>query len=360
MSGIVVRRKETPDFNRFLKVVRRQGDRRYVPFWEMVIHWSHFEPVSGLPLPPGGLEFWPTSPKFEASFAYYLKWCAQVGFDHGIINMPGFGGFPAKRHGVDNPARSFVTSADSVIHNEADFDAYPWPSAKTINVDMMERLAKNAPEGLGLVTGGDAIFQNISALLGYTQLGILLYENPDLVQRVVDRIGAILVETYGMAAGLPFIRGILVSGDMGFKTGTFFSPADLRRLVFPWHKKICDAVHARGKLCILHSCGNLAAVMEDLIACGYDAKHSFEDAITPSFFDLQRQYGKRICLMGGIDVDFLCKADEAALRARVRKTIDALAPDGGYILGSGNSIPDYVPSEKYAILLDEGLKYGRT
>ena len=347
-----LQRNEKPDFYRFRKVLMRKGDREYVPFFEMILNPEHFEAFTGL-TPPPGMNFMPTSSTYETTFAHYLQCCALMGFDHGTINMCGFAGFPAKRHD------GFVMDDDSVITCNADFDAYPWPSAKTLDIDAMIRTAKLAPEGLGVLTGGGAIFQTMCDLLGYSGIGIMLYENPDLVNRVADRVGSIMLEVFDLAASLPCIDGILVTGDMGFKTGTFLKPDDLRRLIFPWHKRICDAVHNHGKVCILHSCGNLKEVMEDIIASGYDGKHSFEDAITPSMLELHQQYGKRISLIGGIDVDFLCRADEISLRQRVRYMIDNMAPDGGYMLGSGNSLADYVPIESAWAMFDEGLKYGR-
>ena len=352
-------RREAPDFARFRRVLARRGGRDYVPFFELILNPDHFEAFTGL-TPPPGMNFMPTSPTYEATFAYYLQCCARMGFDHGTINMCGFAGFPAKRHGLDGSPRSYVMDDDTTITCEADFATYPWPSAQTLDVDAMLRTAHLAPEGMGVFTGGGAIFQTMCDLLGYTGIGLLLYEQPELVQRVADRVGAIMLEVFSLAASLPCIDGILVTGDLGFKTGTFLRPDDLRRLIFPWHKRICAAVHQHGKLCILHSCGNLVEVMEDIIACGYDGKHSFEDAITPSMLDLHRRYGQRISLIGGVDVDLLCRADEASLRQRVRQIIDAMAPNGGYLLGSGNSLADYVPIASAWAMFDEGLKYGRT
>jgi uroporphyrinogen decarboxylase len=71
----------------------------------------------------------------------------------------------------------------------------------------------------------------------------------------------------------------------------------------------------------------------------------------------KRLYGDRIALLGGIDVDFLCRADEEAIRARVRRTLDACMPGGGYCLGTGNSVANYVPLESYLIMLDEGRRW---
>ena len=91
-----LQRREPPDFERFLKVIRRQGDGAYVPFFELCIDPSMLEPLSGL-RPPEGMNFAPTSPTYEATFRYFLDWCAQVGFDlYGLQALPGCG--DAVRH----------------------------------------------------------------------------------------------------------------------------------------------------------------------------------------------------------------------------------------------------------------------
>jgi len=358
MNVTPLQRREKPDFHRLLKVLQRKGDCSYVPFFETVIAARHFAPLSGLE-PPPALNFTPSLPTFEPSFSFYLNACARLGFDFGIINMFGFRGFPLKRHGSSSSALGFEMDLIAAIRTEEDYETYPWPSAEDINFDTMQRIARLAPEGLGILTGGNGIFQTMCELLGYNGLSLLLCENPDLVKRVADRIGSIMLSAFDRCAALPFVSGIIVCGDMGFKTSTFISPADLGHLVLHWHKKFCKAVHKQKKPIILHSSGNLTAIMDDLCECGYDAKHPFEEGIEPGIFELHRKYGRRLCLLGGLDVDFVCQASEADLRSRVRKMIDTLGPSGGYALGSGSSIPDYLATERYWIMLDEGLKYGR-
>ncbi len=224
----------------------------------------------------------------------------------------------------------------------------------------MAETAALAPEGMGVWTGGPAPFEVVmDELLGFDRLALLLYDDPDLVRAVADRAGSIMVNVADLCCSLPFIDGFEFCGDMGYKGGTVISPDALRTYFLPWHARVVAAAKRHGKPAILHSCGNLAAIMPDIIACGYAGKHSFEDTLTPGLFDLHKQYGDRIALLGGIDVDFLCRASEAAIRKRVRETIDTLAPNGGYCLGSGNSVPDYVPIQNYRAMLDEGLRYGR-
>ena len=87
-----------------------------------------------------------------------------------------------------------------------------------------------------------------------------------------------------------------------------------------------------------------------------DGKHSFEAAIEP-VTQAKLRWGDRLSLIGGIDVDFLCRADEEAVRRRVRETLDVCLSGGGYCLGTGNSVANYIPLQNYLAMLDEGRRY---
>ena len=97
--------------------------------------------------------------------------------------------------------------------------------------------------------------------------------------------------------------------------------------------------------------------MDDLIDdVQIDGLHSFEDTIK-SVSETKQRYGHRIAVLGGIDVDFLCRSDEAAVRRRTRRTLDECQPGGGFCLGTGNSVANYVPFDNYLAMLDEGRRY---
>jgi uroporphyrinogen decarboxylase len=97
--------------------------------------------------------------------------------------------------------------------------------------------------------------------------------------------------------------------------------------------------------------------MDDLINdVKIDAKHSFEDTIEDVCVD-KHEFGDRLTLLGGIDVDFLCRSTTEEIRKRVRDTLDVCQPGGGYCLGTGNSVANYIPVENYLAMVDEGRKY---
>jgi uroporphyrinogen decarboxylase len=108
---------------------------------------------------------------------------------------------------------------------------------------------------------------------------------------------------------------------------------------------------------MLHACGNLDEIYEDLIEdVRIDAKHSFQDKIL-SVGDFKERYGTRVGVLGGIDVDKMCRWSEEEIRSYVRDVLNRCMPDGRYALGTGNSVANYIPLENYLAMLDEGIRW---
>ena len=100
-------------------------------------------------------------------------------------------------------------------------------------------------------------------------------------------------------------------------------------------------------------------VYPDLIACGIDAKHSFEDKILP-VEEAYRRWGDRISILGGVDMDLLARGSEEQVRKRVREILGVCGTKGtGYCLGSGNTAANYIPRENFLAMLDEGRRWNR-
>ena len=96
--------------------------------------------------------------------------------------------------------------------------------------------------------------------------------------------------------------------------------------------------------------------MDDIIDdVKIDAKHSYEDAILP-VTEAKMRYGNRMAILGGLDVDRLCRSTEEQIRDYTRMLVTECGATGGYALGSGNSIAAFVPVPNYLAMLDEGWK----
>jgi len=192
--------------------------------------------------------------------------------------------------------------------------------------------------------------------MGYETLCYALYEQRDLVRALADRILELEEAATKVLLQSKRVKIMWASDDLGFKTGPMLSPADMRHFVLSGHKRLAQLSHAAGLPYLLHACGKRDSILEDLIEdVKLDAIHSWEDTIE-LITDAKKNYGHRLSLIGGIDVDFLCRSSEEAIRRRVRETVKVCQPGGGFCLGSGNSVANYIPMENYLAMLDEGRK----
>ena len=115
-------------------------------------------------------------------------------------------------------------------------------------------------------------------------------------------------------------------------------------------------IHEKGKVYYLHSCGQISAIIEDLIEdVKIDGRHSYQDNVEP-VTEAKKRYGDRIAILGGVDVNKLTTYTPPKLRKYVRSIIDQCAPGGRFAIGAGNSITSYIPLENYLTMLDEALK----
>jgi uroporphyrinogen decarboxylase len=243
-------------------------------------------------------------------------------------------------------------NAGACVIDRASLKSYQWPEPDSFDYSRLSRAEKLLPEGMKLIVFGPCgVLENVISLVGFERLCMLLADDPSLVKEIFDAVGERLVRYYQICAGFDAVGALICNDDWGFKTSTMLSPQDMRRYVFGWHEKMVEVIHMAGKPAILHSCGNLSEVMEDIIEemC-FDAKHSFEDVILPVEQAYER-WGGRIAILGGIDVDFICRSSVEEIKQRCEAMLARTAGRGGYALGTGNSVPEYVPDEKYLAMI---------
>ncbi len=249
-------------------------------------------------------------------------------------------------------ARSISQNAPGVITDRASFTAYAWPNPDTCDYSRLDTLTADLPSGMKMIVSGPGgVLENAITLLGYETLCIMSAEDPDLLDEIFTAIGSRILRYYQICLQYPSVGALIVNDDWGFSQQTLLKPADMRRYVFPWHRQMVAAGHAAGRPSILHSCGNLRDVWEDLIEdIQFDGKHSFEDKIMP-VEEAYERYGRRIAIMGGFDLDFICRSSPAEIRARVDAMLRRTAGRGGFAVGTGNSVPYYVPIENYLAMI---------
>jgi uroporphyrinogen decarboxylase len=252
------------------------------------------------------------------------------------------------------------------IQTREDFEKYPWDGLPVTfwntYTPHFEAIRKTLPDGMKAFGGcGYGIFESAQDLVGYEPLCTLQYTDPDLFRDLFIKIGDLYIKLWSVviqkyADIFVFFR---MGDDLGFKTSTLLEPVTIRNHILPQYKRVIDIIHACGKKFLLHSCGKIFEVMEDIIALGIDAKHSNEDEIAP-FARWIELYSDRIGLFGGIDVNTICLNDYDTVYSKVLEDASLFRDSAkGYGLGSGNSIAGYVPVEGFIAMIDAAREIRR-
>jgi len=353
--------KPDPDFKgRIRKVLLLQGEPDRVPFYELFADKPIKDEILGKPtmlpsllpfgepekLIPNEIEFW-----YRLGYDY-VPAAPAYGFGMRVSSAP-------DTAEVSQGVRFWMNeSGASLISNRGEFENYYWPEADQCPLELFDAFAEHLPEGMVVFGQTAGVFENVVWLLGHQGLAFMMADDPELLQMIFDKVGRNLARLVERMAEREFVGAIQMGDDLGFKTHTTISPAALRRYVFPWQKKAVEAAHKHGKPFILHSCGNLEKVMDDLIGIGINAKHSFEDEIIP-VSEAKKKWGKRIAILGGLDMDFLCRASPEQVEAKTRNLLEECAPGGGYALGTGNTVANYIPVKNFLAMLKAGWRFGK-
>lgn len=332
--------RPSPDFNNLLTVLERKAPQRSTLF-EFFLNARLYTALSGVEPPPAGAD--PLAPA-----DWVIKAFRQAGYDYATYMPPGFH-FP---RGAREHARTLSLNDGAVILDRASFEACPWIDPADCDYSMLDKVSAILPDGMKLITQGPGgVLENAIALVGYDRLCYLSVDDPELTGEIFDAVGSRLLRHYEIVCAYDAVGACISNDDWGFKTQPMLSPAQLREYVFPWHKRFAEVVHASGKPIILHSCGHPGEIMEDVIEdIKFDGRHSYEDTIQP-VEDAYQHYGKRIAILGGIDVDFVCRSSPDEVYRRSKAMLEMAAEQGSYALGTGNSVPDYVPDENYSAMV---------
>ncbi|MHA1147741.1 MAG: uroporphyrinogen decarboxylase family protein [Promethearchaeota archaeon] len=185
---------------------------------------------------------------------------------------------------------------------------------------------------------------------------------PSQIKRIFDERGEFALEMtkrvieWGEEDG-----AILFFDDYGYKKGLFMSPRNYRKYVFPWISRICNTAHKAGLKVIVHSCGDIYQILEDLINAGVDALNPIEPTTAnPEYniFKLKEKFGDKLCFIGNVSPQDLSDKDPVFIRDYTKRLLKHVAPGGGFILSSGHSINPAVKLENYLAMREIVDKYG--
>lgn len=242
------------------------------------------------------------------------------------------------------------------ISDWKEFEAFPWPDPDNADLSVLDYYEKVLPPDMRVFHVID-LWEVVRDMMGFETICFAIYENPDLVKAMFDKVGIFLEIVLGKCLQYKCYGATYLSDDLGYKTSLMISPEHIHQFIMPWHRRLADLTHSHGKLFFFHSCGQIYDIIDEYIDnIKIDAKHSFEENILP-VEEVKQRYGKRMTLLGGIDVDMLARSESDSIRRKVLQVLEKCQHGGGYFLGGGNWITNYIPVDNYLAMLMAGREF---
>jgi uroporphyrinogen decarboxylase len=173
----------------------------------------------------------------------------------------------------------------------------------------------------------------------------------DAVNRLSEKLYAIHaanLEKYLDAVGAS-IDVIVFGDDLGGQSGPLIAPEAYRALYKPWHSRLWKRAKELADVKVmLHSCGGIAPLLDDLIDAGIDAVNPVQTTSAGmNARALKARYGERLCLWGGgCDTrHILPHGTPAEVREHVREQVRILSPGGGFVFQQVHNVMADVPPE---------------
>ncbi|MBI3978189.1 MAG: hypothetical protein HY331_08395 [Chloroflexi bacterium] len=255
--------------------------------------------------------------------------------------------------------RGWAAEGQGAITSWQEFESFPWSNPEDLDYWAFEEVKKYLPPGMKVQLSLGQVFTGVWWLMGLEGFARATRKDPDLIKALYEKVGAFQLKVLDIVSRFDCVGSIQHGDDLAYAEGLMVRPQHFREHFFPWLKTAVDLAHSRGLPFIFHSDGDLRLVLDDIVACGVDAIHPIE----PKAMDIvwvKQTYGDRVAVMGNIDMGYtLTQGTPEEVDAEVKLRIRQLAPGGGYLCGSSNSLPEYVPIENFIAMRNAIFTYGR-
>lgn len=242
-------------------------------------------------------------------------------------------------------------------------DDYPWPDPTD---DKRYALIEDALAGAGdkytMVGCGFTLFERMHYLYGMDNLFVAMYEQPDKVHELAERVLAFPVGV-AQELGRRFggrVHGFAMTDDWGTQVTHFIQIPMWRQFFQDRYTRLYGAIHEAGMHAWMHSCGHINDIIEEWITCGLDVVN-LQQPRNLGIEEIGRRYRGRICFETTCDIQATLPwksgteiREEAHLLLREWST-----PAGGFVLSDyGDPAAIGVKTENKRIMLEAFLEEG--
>jgi uroporphyrinogen decarboxylase len=229
---------------------------------------------------------------------------------------------------------------------------FQWPDPNDpTRYDFIKEAVKKAGDGATLVSLGFALFERAWTLVAMENLLIYMLTDKHFVNLLLDKILEYNLDIIEHACSLD-IDIFRLGDDWGHQRGLIMGIDLWREFIKPRIKEMYQLAKSKGKYVMIHCCGKVDELFPDLIECGLDIFNPFQPEVM-DVFQMKRLYGERLCFYGGISTQrTLPYGTVAEIKDEVKRLIEVVGENGGYIASPAHDIPADAKAENIAAMIE--------
>ncbi len=230
-----------------------------------------------------------------------------------------------------------------------ELDDHPlWPDPDRFNYRAAAAAARKARDH-GFATIGPWVshYEIYCHLRGMENALMDVVAEPEFVEAALDRIESIqtaMLDRFLTELG-DDIDLVFISDDLGTQESQLVSVHAFEEHFKPRITRWCDLIHRHGKKVLFHTDGAARPFLSHLAECGVDVLNPIQHICPGMETDaLQRDFGKDFIFHGGIENQHVLPHGTLDdVRTEVRRCLETLGRDGGYIVCSCHNIQAGTP-----------------
>jgi uroporphyrinogen decarboxylase len=154
----------------------------------------------------------------------------------------------------------------------------------------------------------------------------------------------------------PNVDIIKVGDDLGTQDALMMSPDMYRSILKPVHADYLSFIRSRTDAKIFfHTDGDVFDLIDDFVEMGVDILNPVQSSAgkMANLEELKTRWGDVLTFCGAIDTQrILPRGTPDEVRKEVRRVIEILGRDGGYMVSSVHSVMNDVPAENVLAMVD--------
>lgn len=227
--------------------------------------------------------------------------------------------------------------------------SFPDPLDRRFFEDIPAKIAA-FPDRFRVFQIGFSLYERAWTLRGMENLMIDFYENPGFVKELLNAIG-----DYNIAQARKAIEydidAVYFGDDWGAQRGLQMGPAIWREFIKPVLKRMYSAVRSTGRYVMIHSCGDVDELFDELIDMGVNCFNPFQPEVM-DVGNLLRSYRGRMSFHGGLSTQKTLPYGSSDDVRRESERLISLGREGSYIFAPAHAVEGDVPLENMLAFIE--------